>query len=204
MDSSDRSKTPAERASKFVYGSPKAEDDDLEHQFSARAITPQVRPSSRIEKVIGKVVDVAEDMVTGGNPNLAKMWNQAYQHEKDEDKAMSRGTTPRFVIDEGQYVDSDCLNHLISEIHYESLSTSSSTSEVNAREELANEETPMLRKQDQQQSTSFIKTQYLAFIKLLSALFPFFGGFRSLSLPRKIFYIIKVSHKQIDMYIYYI
>jgi hypothetical protein len=54
-----------------------------------------------MEQVVDTVVHVAEDIMAGGDPNLAKVLHKAYRKEREEE-ARSRGTTPHFVsIDEG-------------------------------------------------------------------------------------------------------
>ena len=85
----------------------KVKDEKLVPQIpkqceSSQASTP--RPRSRLEKVIDNAVYLAEDMLVGTTPNLAKVWHQAYEKEKEQER--SRHTTPYFStvsphIDEG-------------------------------------------------------------------------------------------------------
>lgn len=91
-------------ASQEVYGKDTDDehaDKEEHHKTHLRPNTPHSRPRSRVDQVIDNVMDVAEDVLVGGNPNLAKMWHQTYQREKDQEKG-SRGPTPRFIIEEGK------------------------------------------------------------------------------------------------------
>ena len=90
----ERPRTPAERsasrASQKIYGTDnegeEEEEEDIEHDFSIRPITPRSRPSSRIEQVIDEVAYVAEDLIVGSNPNLAKVWGPAYRKEMENER----------------------------------------------------------------------------------------------------------------------
>lgn len=168
-----RPMTPAERsasrASHSVYGTDKEdnedEDYDKEYLLTMKPVTPHSRPSSHLEKVLGGVMNVTEDLVMGGNPNLAKVWGQAYKREIETEKR-SRSPSPA----ENQHIEDT----------------------PQKQEEIKREQTPLLRRHYVPPKPSFKKRQVMALCKLLKALFPFGKEFLSLSILRKIFFIIKV------------
>lgn len=110
-DMEHRPMTPAERsasrASQSVYGTGRDEanepnpESQKDQDFTVRPITPQSRPPSRLQQVLDDVVYVAEDIMIGSKPNLAKVWGEAYQRELDTD---IQHDSPKFMSDDGGYL----------------------------------------------------------------------------------------------------
>ncbi|XP_019850914.1 PREDICTED: sodium/potassium/calcium exchanger 6, mitochondrial-like [Amphimedon queenslandica] len=188
----DRPKTPAERsasrASQKIYGTNKEEesdDNDLEKALSIRPITPQSRPTSRLEQVIDNVAYVAEDLFVGSNPNLAKVWGPAYRKEKANEK--HRSSSHAFnTADEGS--------------RYESFTTSE-TGSVRVKSDIVqdvhvpkeqNERLPLIEKPNITSDMSFKQRQLMAFSNLLEAFFPVRRNFIESGKLSKIFFIIKL------------
>ena len=170
---------------------------------SSRASTP--RPRSRLEKVIDNAVYLAEDMLVGTTPNLAKVWHQAYEKEKEQER--SRHTTPYFStvsphIDEEGMTVCVCACYIIYIKHVSisaetsfqtsaSLSSSSEDEEDDKIEVEPSEGTPLLK--PKKSHSALMNKVFPPAIKLLRALFPFREErFRSLNIVKKIIQIIKV------------
>ena len=207
----ERPKTPAERsasrASQKIYGTDKEEesdDNDLEKALSIRPITPQSRPTSRLEQVIDDVAYVAEDLFVGSNPNLAKVWGPAYRKEKASETL--RSSSHAFITaDEGKpinfYVPLNVVFSFafLAGSRYESFTTSE-TASVGVKSDIVsdiprqqNERLPLIEKPNITSDMSFKQKQLTAFSNLLEALFPVRRKFIHSGILSKIFFIIKVS-----------
>ena len=217
----ERPRTPAERsasrASQKIYGTDNEggeKEEDIEHDFSIRPITPRSRPSSRIEQVIDEVAYVAEDLIMGSNPNLAKVWGPAYRKEMENERNRASSHTyitadegMRVIILPSSFIFSlllSCVSFsvflfLSSDSHYESLSSPPNPTDIKTvtviptTHEQQEEAQPLLKRHTQNPEPSFCQKQFAAFLKLLTALFPVRTKFIQAGIVSKIFFIIKVK-----------